>query len=131
MIVDTSAIVAIVLREDGYEKILLAFEGTGPAGIGAPSVVEAGMVLAARKGPAGRGALGRFVSEARLTVLPFTADHGSVAINAFSRFGKGRHPAALNFGDCLTYAIASVAGQPLLCVGDDFAQTDLEIVRIE
>jgi ribonuclease VapC len=53
-----------------------------------------------------------------------------VALDAFSRFGKGRHPAALNFGDCMTYAIAEVARRPLLCVGEDFAQTDLELAGL-
>ena len=59
-------------------------------------------------------------------VIPFTEDHGRAALNAYLRFGKGRHPAALNFGDCLCYATASVARQPLLYVGEDFSQTDIQ-----
>jgi ribonuclease VapC len=61
-------------------------------------------------------------------VLSFGDAHWRIAQSAFVRYGKGRHPAALNFGDCLTYATAYVAGEPLLCVGNDFAQTDLELV---
>ena len=61
----------------------------------------------------------------RLTVIPFTEDHWRVAVEAYTRFGKGRHAAALNFGDCLTYAVARLAERPLLFVGGDFAKTDL------
>jgi ribonuclease VapC len=63
--------------------------------------------------------------------VAFDEVHASAALNAYSRFGKGRHPAALNFGDCCTYATASVAGRPLLCVGDDFARTDLLLVSLD
>ena len=63
-------------------------------------------------------------------VVPFQADRWRVAAQAFARFGRGRHPAALNYGDCLSYASARVAGAPLLCVGGDFAQTDLELVPL-
>jgi ribonuclease VapC len=62
--------------------------------------------------------------------VPFDEAHASVALDAYSRFGQGRHPAALNFGDCCTYAIASLAGEPLLCIGDDFARTDLLLVSL-
>jgi ribonuclease VapC len=62
-----------------------------------------------------------------IEIVPFTDDHYGVAVDAWLRFGKGRHPAALKFGDCLTYAIAKVAMRPLLCTGDDFARTDLRL----
>ena len=67
------------------------------------------------------------MSEASITVLPFGEEHYLLAVDAWQRFGRGRHPACLNFGDCLSYATAKLAGQPLLCVGDDFAFTDLEL----
>jgi ribonuclease VapC len=73
--------------------------------------------------------LARFIQEKAATVIPFEDHHWPIAIDAFLRFGKGRHQAGLNFGDCLTYAVARVADQPLLCLGDDFAQTDLELVQ--
>lgn len=128
MIVDTSAVLAILLREPehGWLVELLASEDTG---IGAPTLVEAGVVLEARLGVPGRSLLARFVEESALTVIPFDARHSAVAVSAYSRFGKGRHPAGLNLGDCLTYATARVAERPLLCVGDDFPRTDLVIAR--
>src|SRR5438034_1295824 len=80
-----------------------------------------------RRGRSGR--LRRFlIDEAGLAVVPFAAEDWQVAVDAYLRYGKGRHPAALNFGDCLTYAICRQAGQPLLCVGDDFTRTDLDLV---
>ena len=71
--------------------------------------------------------LARFLDEAAIAEVPFGAAHASVATDAWLRFGRGRHPAALNYGDCLAFATAKVAGQPLLCVGKDFSNTDLEI----
>ena len=124
MIVDASALVAIVLREPGWDALVEALSAS-PAGVGAPTLVEAGLVLTAKLGPGGRSLLARLVQEARIDVVPFTDEHWPIAIHAYARFGKGRHPAGLNFGDCLTYAVASLAGQPLLYVGEDFARTDL------
>lgn len=124
MIVDASALVAIALREPGWE-VLVDKLSAGPAGAGAPTLAEAGLVLLAKLGPRGRSLLGRLVQQAEIAVVPFTEEHWPIALDAYARFGKGRHPAALNFGDCLTYAVASVALQPLLYVGEDFAKTDL------
>ncbi len=69
--------------------------------------------------------LSRFLQEAGLTVIPFAEDHWRMAVEAYARFGKRRHAAGLNFGDCLSYAVARLSGQPLLFVGDDFSKTDL------
>lgn len=124
MIVDTSALVAIVLREPGWDALVDKLS-TGPAGAGAPTLAEAGAVLTAKLGPRGRSLLARVVHEARIEIVPFTSEHWPIAVDAFARFGKGRHAAGLNFGDCLTYAVAHLASQPLLYVGDDFAKTDL------
>lgn len=126
MIVDTSALVAVVMREPGHETILERL--TGPsvvAAVGAPTLVELGIVLSARLDRDARPIVADLLELLDLGVIPFTDDHWPVAVRAFMRFGRGRHPAALNFGDCLTYAIASLADEPLLFVGDDFAQTDL------
>ncbi len=90
--------------------------------------METSIVLSARTGNDSRGILSRFLAEAAITTIPFGDAHWSTAVEAWLRFGKGRHPAALNFGDCLAYATARVAGRPLLCVGNDFARTDLETV---
>ena len=72
-----------------------------------------------------RSLLARFLSEASITLIPFGESHYGAAVDAWLRYGKGRHPAALNFGDCLSYAVAQLAGEPLLFVGDDFARTDI------
>jgi ribonuclease VapC len=124
VIVDSSALVAIVLREPGWEA-LAGKLSSGPAGTGAPTLAEAGIVLSAKMGPRGRSLLARVVQEARLSVVPFTDEHWPIAVDAYARFGKGRHAAGLNFGDCLSYAVASLAGQPMLYVGEDFSKTDL------
>ena len=125
MIVDSSAVIAVLLRQLGHEAMLERLGREPDAGIGAPTLAETGVVLAARLGVAGRTILARFLQESGLVVVPFGEEHWSVAVDAFLRFGKGRHPAALNFGDCLTYATARLADEPLLCLGDDFAKTDL------
>lgn len=128
MIVDSSAVVAILLKEPGYEVLQDHLTSTPRAGIGAPTLVETSLVLSARMGPIGKSLLARFVQESGLEVVDFTADHWTVAADAFNRYGKGRHPAALNFGDCLTYAVCKVSAEPLLCKGDDFPRTDLALV---
>jgi ribonuclease VapC len=127
VILDSSAIVAILLREPGHESLLERLAEAQQAGVGAPTLAGAGIVLSARLGVTGKTLLARFVQESGLVIVPFGDEHWRAAIDAFLRFGKGRHPAGLNFGDCLAYAAASLAGQPLLCRGDDFAQTDIEL----
>ena len=84
----------------------------------------------ARLGPRGKTVLARFLQENVIQTVPCDEEHAAAALDAHSRFGKGRHPAALNFGDCCTYATASIAGEELLCAGDDFRQTDLPLVSL-
>jgi ribonuclease VapC len=127
VIVDSSALVAVLLREPGHEPVLGRLDDEPSVGVGAPTLAETGIVLGARLGVSGRTLLARFVQEADLTVMPMSVEHWGVAVDAFLRYGKGRHPARLNYGDCLTYAVASLAKEPLLCVGDDFSKTDLEL----
>lgn len=127
MIVDSSAIIAILLREPGHEVVLESLRSSPLTGVGAPTLVESGMVLVARIGLGGKTLVARLVQVAGISVIPFSAEHWPVAVDAFVRFGKGRHRAGLNFGDCMTYAVARLAGEPLLCLGDDFAQTDLAL----
>ena len=127
MIVDTSALVSITLEETGHERLLRVLKDEGGAGVGAPTLVETGLVLELLLGQRRQALVGRFFVEAGLEVIPFGEDHWPVALEAFVRFGKGRHPARLNFGDCLTYAVALLADEPLLCLGGDFAQTDLTL----
>ncbi|MEW6152856.1 MAG: type II toxin-antitoxin system VapC family toxin [Actinomycetota bacterium] len=126
MIVDTSALVAVVVREDGFEAVLdkLSAPPSAP-GIGAPTVVELGIILSARLGRDARDLVATLLYELDIAEVPFGEAHWREAVGAFWRYGRGRHPAALNFGDCLSYAVARLADQPLLYVGDDFGATDI------
>lgn len=125
MIVDSSALVAIVLIEPGWERLRECLARVGDASVSAVSLVEAGMVLESRLGPAGAVQLDDLLLDAELTVVPFDEAQARLAREAFRRFGRGRHPAGLNFGDCCVYALARSRGEPLLFVGDDFARTDV------
>jgi len=128
LIIDSSAILAIFFHETGAEEILSTILDADFAGIGAPTAAETGLVLTARLQKNATGSLLRLFEETGIEIVAFGDLHWQRAIDAFSRFGKRRHPAALNFGDCMTYATAALAGQPLLCRGDDFRKTDLELV---
>lgn len=126
MIVDTSALVAVTLREPGFEDLIGLLERSPFAGIGTPTLVETGMVLSARLGGDGRDLVSQLLHEFGLVPVPFGDDHWREAIVAFERFGRGHHPARLNFGDCMSYAVARLAAEPLLFVGEDFSATDIE-----
>jgi len=128
LIIDSSAIVAIFFRESGAEEIMAAIAEAEFAGIGSPTATETGLVLTAALGENATGSLLRFFEESSIEIVPFTDLHWQRAIDAYARFGKGRHPASLNFGDCMTYATASIAQEPLLCRGNDFRKTDLDLV---
>ena len=125
MIVDTSAIVAIVLKEPGFEVLIAKIQASTTAGMGTPSLAEAAIVLSCRLKLDGRTLLGRLMVELELVPVSFGEPHWREAVRAYDRYGRGRHPAALNFGDCMSYAIASLAGKPLLFTGADFSRTDL------
>jgi len=128
LIVDSSAILAIFFREKGANDLLSTIVAAEVVGIGAPTAAETGLVLTARLQHNATGDLLRFFRETGIEIVPFTDPHWQRSIDAYARFGKGRHPAGLNFGDCMTYATAALARQPLLCVGDDFRKTDLDLV---
>jgi ribonuclease VapC len=127
VIVDRSAVIAILLKEPGYERLRDRLVASEQVGIGAPTVVESSLVLSNRLGHAGKTLLARFLQEAEVEVVEFTADHWTVAADAFLAYGKGRHRAGLDLGDCMTYAVAKLAGEPLLCLGNDFPATDLQL----
>lgn len=126
MILDSSALVAFVLREEGWEELLSKMEAAETLGVGTPTLAETGLVLASRLTADSTGVLLRILLEFDVRTIPFGDAHWREAVRAFRRYGKGRHPAGLNFGDCLTYATAKLAGQPLLSAGRDFEKTDLE-----
>ena len=125
MIVDSSALLAIVFREPGYEMVLERIERATVVAAGAPTLAETGIVLHARLGEDARGLLERLLDELSVQEVSFGEVHWREAVDAFRRFGKARHPAGLNFGDCMTYAVAALSCEPLLYVGDDFAKTDI------
>lgn len=127
MIVDSSAIVSIFLQEPGYEDVLSKLEVADVRAIGGPTLAETGIVLTARLRRDTIGPLARFLQRLEVMVVPFGEDHWQEAVEAFERYGRGRHAASLNFGDCMSYAIAKLADEPLLCTGRDFSRTDLEI----
>jgi ribonuclease VapC len=126
MIIDSSVLLAIIFREPGFEALLDRLLAAEAAAAGAPTLTEAGIVLEARLGKDSHGLLERILDEFGVQEIPFGEVHWRVAVEAFRRYGRGRHPASLNFGDCLTYATARLAGESLLFVGDDFSGTDLE-----
>lgn len=130
MVVDTSAIAAVLFEQAEAAAVHEILGGSAPALAGAPTLTEASIVVQGRLGPAGLSALRGFLVEYDVRPVPFGDEHWRTAAVAFGRFGKGRHPAGLNFGDCMTYATAKLAGEPLLCLGNDFAQTDLELVPL-
>ena len=133
MLLDSSALVALVMAEDSARAVFDVISDAPTRAIGAPSLVETAMVLDGRRAVASSSAMSDLtlvMARFEVAVLPFGPDHWPVAWAAFLRYGKGRHPAGLNFGDCLTYAVAKLSGLPLLCVGADFAQTDLTLVPL-
>ena len=124
---DTSALVAIVLREsDGPTYLRAILAERGGVRISAASLVELGMVVEGRAGPAAGAELDDLLQRLDLIVYPVTEDTARVARDAWRRFGKGRHPAALNLGDCFSYALAAMTNSPLLFKGEDFARTDVK-----
>ncbi len=127
MILDTSAIVAIATEEPGCLELIDTLNEAPTLGIGAPTLAETALVLRSRLASEPRAFLERFLSDWTVTVVPFGEDHWKAAADAHTRYGRGRHKAALNFGDCLSYATAKLADMPLLCTGSDFARTDLEL----
>jgi ribonuclease VapC len=124
VVIDTSAVIAILQGEPAADRLIAAVENSGARRISAASLVEAGIVLQARYGDHGELELDLLVQRARIDVIPVTEDHAGIARSGFRRFGKGRHPAGLNYGDCFSYALAIALGEPLLFVGTDFSRTD-------
>lgn len=126
MILDSSAVVAVLFEESRQEELATKMEGADLVAIGAPTLFETGMVMIGAIGQRGRGLIAQFLEAFEVEVIPFGHSHWEVAAEAFHRYGKGHHPACLNYGDCMSYATARIAEQPLLFVGDDFARTDIE-----
>jgi ribonuclease VapC len=127
---DTSALVAVLFSEPGYLELVDRMLEADTVRIGAPTLVETSLVFAGRQSrPAGRAnpsLVADLVQELGVAVVPFGEEEWRLAADAFARYGRGRHKASLNFGDCLAYATAAAAGDSLLFVGDDFRHTDVK-----
>jgi ribonuclease VapC len=125
MTLDSSVLVAILFAEAGHLDLVDRILESDDVRVGAPTLVEAGIVLSGRRQSPARGEVEGLVAELGVTVVPFGEAEWRLAVDAFARFGRGRHAAALNFGDCLAYATAASRGDRLLFVGDDFGRTDI------
>jgi ribonuclease VapC len=129
MVLDTSAMVAILLAEPEADRLIAAIEADPRRLVSAATLVEMSMVILGRFGEAGEPLLDRFLRGIGAELVPVDDEQVGVARDAAFRYGRGRHAAALNFGDCFSYALAVVRGEPLLFPGNDFAQTDVEACK--
>jgi ribonuclease VapC len=130
MILDTSAVIGIVLDEPESLRLVAKISSEDEVDIGTATLAECGVVLATRKGSSWRLLLENFFQQHDVGEIAFTSRHWPVAAEASERFGKGSNQGArLNFGDCLSYATARLAGRPLLHLGNDFGRTDLDVAR--
>lgn len=125
MVLDTSALIALLLDEPEAEDFRVAIEDGQPRLVSAGTLLEAALVIEARKGEAGGRELDLLMHKAAITVIAVDEDQVSEARRAWRRFGRGRHEAGLNFGDLFGYALARTSGEPLLFKGEDFTRTDV------
>lgn len=128
MVIDSSALAAILFGEPERRPFIEAIEAAGTRLLSVANWVEISIVIEARYGAEGARDLERFIESAGIEIVPVDAEQGRLASDAWVRFGKGRHRAALNFGDCFAYALASATGHALLFKGEDFVHTDLAFV---
>lgn len=128
MVLDTSALIAVLLDESDAVAFRLAIEADPVRLLSAATLVETSIVIEARVGEAGGRELDRLLQKADVEVVAVDAEQAELARHAFRKFGKGRHAASLNYGDCFSYALAESRGEPLLFKGGDFAKTDVAAV---
>ena len=129
MIVDTSAIVAILFNEDDAQIYAEAISRADSCRVSAATFVEAAIVVESQTKNNGSRQLDAFIRRAGITIEPVTEEQAHIARQAFTDFGKGRHPAGLNYGDCFSYALSKAMREPLLFKGKDFAKTDLSVAQ--
>jgi ribonuclease VapC len=125
MIIDTSAVLAILFDEDDAARFADAIAGADRRAMSAANFLEAGIVIDNQLGPAAGRQLDALLARAQIEIAPVTREQAEIARQAYLDFGKGHHPARLNFGDCLAYALAKAVDRPLLYKGNDFSQTDI------
>ncbi|MGB2624672.1 MAG: type II toxin-antitoxin system VapC family toxin [Candidatus Acidiferrum sp.] len=128
MVIDSSALLAILLNEPERPRYLDLIDDSQIRLISAASALESAMIIEHRRGPAGGSEFDIFLHRAAIEIISVDAEQFSVARQAWRKYGKGRHPAALNFGDCFAYALATVSNEPLLAKGSDFQKTDLQLL---
>jgi ribonuclease VapC len=129
MIIDTSAIVAILFNEDDAQIYAEAISRADSCHVSAATFVEAAIVVESQTKNNGSRQLDAFIRRAGITIEPVTEEQAHIARQAFTDFGKGRHPAGLNYGDCFSYALSKAMREPLLFKGKDFAKTDLSVAQ--
>ena len=130
MVLDTSAILAILLEEREAATIADLISKDSKRLISAGTILELMIVIESRKGEAGGRELDLFLHRAKIDVVPFDGEQAEIARTAWRHYGKGNHSAGLNFGDCFAYALAKISGEPLLFKGNDFNQTDIHFVSL-
>ncbi|MGH7859521.1 MAG: type II toxin-antitoxin system VapC family toxin [Candidatus Binatia bacterium] len=131
MVLDTSALLAILLDEPERHRFIELIASAETRLLSAASLVEASIVLETRRGEAAVGELDLFLQKAGVEIVPVNAEQAELARDGYREYGKGRHVAALNLGDCFAYALAKAAGEPLLFKGTDFSSTDVSVVKTE
>ncbi len=127
MVIDTSALIAVLQDEPERKAFNEAIEAADRRAMSVASFVEASMIVESRSGPDGVRTLDLFIAKAGIELVAVDADQAHVARTAFRVYGKRRHPAGLNFGDCFAYALARTLGEPLLFKGSDFSLTDVVV----
>ena len=127
MVIDTSALLAIFLAEPERKPFLDSILQSETRMISAANVLETGIVLEARRGESAGREFDLFLVRANLQIVSVDSEQAEIARSAWRKYGKGRHPAALNFGDCFAYALAKSSGEPLLAKGTDFVATDIDV----
>ncbi|HEY0972331.1 MAG TPA: type II toxin-antitoxin system VapC family toxin [Gemmatimonadales bacterium] len=126
MVIDTSALVAILLEEPEADRLVQAIATASSRQVGAPTLTEAAAVMLARKGEVGEVTLDALLQRLAIEIVPMSAEAAALARVGYRRYGRGvGSPGVLNFGDCLAYGVAMAAGEPLLFKGDDFTRTDV------
>jgi ribonuclease VapC len=126
MVIDSSALIALLLGEAESTNFVGSIAASPTRLISAASYVETAIVLLNRSGPNAQEIVDKLLTELSIDIFPFTSEQAGLAIAAYGRYGRGTgHPAGLNFGDCFTYALAKLTGEPVLFKGDDFSRTDL------
>jgi ribonuclease VapC len=131
MVIDTSAVLALLFNGPGADDIEVAIDNDPVRLMSAASSVEAGIVVEARLGAAGGREFDLLLHKVGIELVAVTAEQAEIARDAWRRFGRGRHEAGLNVGDCFSYALATTSGEPLLYKGDDFSKTDIARVRLK